>query len=238
VIDVHAAHGGAHTWKDFWIHLGTITLGLLIAIGLEQSVEKLHQAHERRQLEADLRDEATKNQVIMGRDITYIDARMMWLLARRRDVDLIRTSHGKTQVPYRPWAGFNPHYPFHLPSTAVWDAAKEGALVNLLPKEETRLYTIFYSQYDHLVAVTSDYSLVDSQLSAFEAQFADGLPPLIPDVSRMNSAQLDKYAELLATEFISEDESRKRVVIADGMNTAMLQGLTLMMTLSVLHLRR
>jgi len=44
VIDVHAPHGGLHTWKDFWIHLGTITLGLLIAISLEQSVEWVHQA--------------------------------------------------------------------------------------------------------------------------------------------------------------------------------------------------
>ena len=26
MIDVHAPHGGMHTWKDFWIHLGTITL--------------------------------------------------------------------------------------------------------------------------------------------------------------------------------------------------------------------
>ena len=27
MIDVHAPHGGLHTWKDFWIHLGTITWG-------------------------------------------------------------------------------------------------------------------------------------------------------------------------------------------------------------------
>ena len=58
VIDVHAPHGGLHTWKDFWIHLGTITLGLLIAISLEQSVEWLHRLHERGQLEEDLRSEA------------------------------------------------------------------------------------------------------------------------------------------------------------------------------------
>lgn len=30
--------GAANTWKEFLIHLGTISIGLLIAIGLEQSV--------------------------------------------------------------------------------------------------------------------------------------------------------------------------------------------------------
>jgi len=49
MIDVHAPHGGVHTWKDFWIHLGTITLGLLIAISLEQSVEWMHHLHQRHQ---------------------------------------------------------------------------------------------------------------------------------------------------------------------------------------------
>ena len=54
-MDVHAPHHPLHTWKDFWIHLATITVGLLIAIGLEQSVEGLHRLHQRHQLEEDLR---------------------------------------------------------------------------------------------------------------------------------------------------------------------------------------
>ena len=40
MLDVHMPHE-SHTWKGFWIHLGTITIGLLIAISLEQGVEKL-----------------------------------------------------------------------------------------------------------------------------------------------------------------------------------------------------
>jgi hypothetical protein len=37
MLDVHAPHGAARTWKDFWIHLGTISIGLLIAIGLSRA---------------------------------------------------------------------------------------------------------------------------------------------------------------------------------------------------------
>ena len=37
MLDVHPPHEVTHTWKDFFIHIATIVVGLLIAIGLEQS---------------------------------------------------------------------------------------------------------------------------------------------------------------------------------------------------------
>lgn len=46
MLDVHPPHTSAHTWKDFFIHIATIVIGLLIAVGLEQTVEFLHHRHE------------------------------------------------------------------------------------------------------------------------------------------------------------------------------------------------
>ncbi|MGA8707707.1 MAG: hypothetical protein WB646_12045, partial [Steroidobacteraceae bacterium] len=39
-------HYTVHTWKDFFIHLATISIGLLIAIGLEQSAVYLWSAED------------------------------------------------------------------------------------------------------------------------------------------------------------------------------------------------
>jgi hypothetical protein len=39
---MHPPREAAHTWKDFFIHIATICVGLLIAIALEQTVEALH----------------------------------------------------------------------------------------------------------------------------------------------------------------------------------------------------
>lgn len=39
MLDVHPAHHPANSWKEFFIHIATIVLGLLIAVGLEQTVE-------------------------------------------------------------------------------------------------------------------------------------------------------------------------------------------------------
>ena len=38
MLDVHAPHETVHSWKDFFIHIATIVIGLLIAVGLEQTV--------------------------------------------------------------------------------------------------------------------------------------------------------------------------------------------------------
>jgi hypothetical protein len=46
VLDVHPAHHAASTWKEFFIHIATIVLGLIIAVGLEQLVERIHQRYE------------------------------------------------------------------------------------------------------------------------------------------------------------------------------------------------
>jgi len=42
MIDIHPAHHAATTWRDFFIHIATIVLGLIIAVGLEQTVEFFH----------------------------------------------------------------------------------------------------------------------------------------------------------------------------------------------------
>jgi hypothetical protein len=45
MIDIHPPHHAAATRRDFLIHLSTVVLGILIAIGLEQSVEYFHHRH-------------------------------------------------------------------------------------------------------------------------------------------------------------------------------------------------
>jgi hypothetical protein len=46
MLDVHAPHEAIQTWKAFFFHIATIRSGLLIAIGLEQTVETLHHRHQ------------------------------------------------------------------------------------------------------------------------------------------------------------------------------------------------
>src|SRR5580658_7079750 len=91
MIDVHVPHA-THTWRDFWIHLGTIAAGLLIAISLEQSVEALHRLHQRHQLEEDLQVEARRNHDYALIDMAIYNKVTAWLLELQRGVDAVRDS--------------------------------------------------------------------------------------------------------------------------------------------------
>ena len=61
MLDVHAPHQSIHTWRDFLIHIATISIGLLIAVGLEQTVEYLHHRHQVADLREALRIEREQN---------------------------------------------------------------------------------------------------------------------------------------------------------------------------------
>ena len=62
VLDVHPPHEPVHGWRDFFIHLATITIGLLIALGLEGSVEWMHHRHLVHEAQASLRNEIASNE--------------------------------------------------------------------------------------------------------------------------------------------------------------------------------
>jgi hypothetical protein len=61
MLDVHAPHQSPFGVRDFFIHLLTITAGLLIALGLEASVEAWHHRHQRMEAEALIRQEMKTN---------------------------------------------------------------------------------------------------------------------------------------------------------------------------------
>ena len=240
VIDVHVPHGGLHTWKDFWIHLGTITLGLLIAISLEQSVEWLHHLHQRHQLEADLRAEAEKNLAIMDDDYRYCDLEMAYLAANRERVDTMRASHGRTRLAYLPFNETNATgVILTAPLASVWTTAKESESVALLPREEARFYDRVYRQHDMYMTVSDRRADIGREMTAFGAQFAatpkNPWDPIYPDLSRMSAEQLDQYSALLTGMWVATDGLRSRLDYFYAAETAVLQGKTSDMHFHLVH---
>jgi len=69
MLDVHAPYENVHTWKDFFIHIATITIGLLIAISLEQTVESIHHRHQAVEMADKLRAESLANRRAVEFDI-------------------------------------------------------------------------------------------------------------------------------------------------------------------------
>src|SRR5271167_4822087 len=61
VIDVHPPHEPIHGWRDFLLHILTITIGLLIALSLEGLLEWHHHRHLVHEAEASLHREIASN---------------------------------------------------------------------------------------------------------------------------------------------------------------------------------
>ncbi len=61
MLDVHPPHEPVHGWRDFLLHILTITIGLLIALGLEGCVEWQHHRHLVHEAEASLHAEIENN---------------------------------------------------------------------------------------------------------------------------------------------------------------------------------
>src|SRR5580698_10612140 len=62
MIEVHPPEEKIHGVRDFLLHLFTITIGLLIALGLEGAVERWHHHHQQEEANVNLRQEIRDNQ--------------------------------------------------------------------------------------------------------------------------------------------------------------------------------
>ena len=244
MFDVHSPRTAAHTWTDFWIHLGTISIGLLIAIGLEQSVEALHRLHERHRLEQDLQMEAKKNLILMNIDNQHFDAMVAWLTQLRSQVDAMRASGGKANFTYQP----PPKTPgVWSPDSPYWNTAKESAEIGLLPRDEAGMYDLVYAQQGFVKEMLLAYSNELDQLRRFESRFAvieskvsaselahmapadqsrvavvDVRP--VPDVSQMTPQDLAEYSVLLNNTLTELFRFHRTTNIAYGVTRAITQG--------------
>jgi hypothetical protein len=228
VIDVHAPHGGVHTWKDFWIHLGTITLGLLIAISLEQSVEWLHHLHERHQLEEDLHSEAAMNHECAEIDLAIYDKVIAWLLQLQREVEDARASGGKSTVigPARPdGVPDSPRYAaYRVLATEAWTTAKESSLLVLLPRDEAEIYARVSIQIGQVESTRDQVRALGIRQGGFETRFSQGTYPPAFELSRLTPQQLDEYEALLAEELEGVRVASSRLRIFAAANDYVLSG--------------
>jgi hypothetical protein len=224
-MDVHPPHAGIHSWKDFWIHLGTITVGLLIAIGLEQSAEALHRLHERHLLQGELREEGEENLKGVQVDIERL---LLWrsgLVARRKDVQQMIASGGKLKLPFRV---IPPRGAVALPSESTWGSAKASGKVALLPDYQSDVYTFLYlenemlkTQFDSIFALSSEKLVFER---GFDAKFAETGEDGTPDLASMSVEQLKAYSDILGKNITQADNMIAFLQFYDAVNRAVLDG--------------
>jgi hypothetical protein len=139
-VEIHKPHA-AKSWKEFVIELGTIVIGILIALGLEQVVQAIHDRSRVAQARESIRSEIADNLGLMvTRDQTNS------CISRRLDeVDgLIRASEAGA-LPQGPiWIGT----PFLAAmADSQYMSENQSGAVSLMPNQEQSGYARVYAQF-------------------------------------------------------------------------------------------
>jgi hypothetical protein len=173
MLEVHPAHHAASSWKEFFIHIATIVLGLLIAIALEQAVEYFHHRREVAEVREELRGEREANKESFKSETTH----WRWETAElENNLTVLAYLQKNPGTPDEKLPGDLVWFHASAPNTqAAWDAAKTSGVTSLMHREEVEQYEDIYNQlkkiddarslaYDAMNDATR-YELTDSRLS-------------------------------------------------------------------------
>jgi hypothetical protein len=139
MIEVHPPHENVHTWRQFLIHIVAITIGLLIAIGLEQTVVYCHHRHQLQQARRELAAELEENRRVLAKNLDAVRKMTADLDA---DMALLRAA----QTSPAP-VGSKLVYDLgniYWPKDGTWQAVKQNGSLGLMAHDELHYCVYIY----------------------------------------------------------------------------------------------
>ena len=132
MLDVHPAHHAASTWREFFIHIATIAIGLLLAVGLEQSVEYEHHRRELAEARRELAEEKSFNVEEFRHSAASFqnagDYLRSYLTALRKSI----------KDPAAPLPALQVPIDYVYSQYTAWTTAQRDGALTLMPPEEQR----------------------------------------------------------------------------------------------------
>jgi hypothetical protein len=139
-MDVHPPHEPIRSWKDFTLHLLTITVGLLMALALEAAVQSLHHRHMVKEARANLRREMVENQRLYTQNLRSVQTELVQLEQNIEQLRELRA--GKTPEHFDlqwdfGWNGF---------VESAWMSARDIGAIGYMQPDVIEEYSGLYRQ--------------------------------------------------------------------------------------------
>jgi len=188
MLDVHPAHHAASTWKDFFIHIATIVLGLLIAVSLEQTVEYIHHHRELAEVRKAL---AAERKINISRFSAETEEfhRFVPILQNNLAIFVYLRQH-----PGKPLPGSLGTLRWNMMSTVMldsaWTSAQHSGVVDYMPPSEARNNSELYGRLNRLTAAIGDSRAALGECSRFRI--------VDPDPAHLSPEQLDQQIDLVS----------------------------------------
>jgi hypothetical protein len=150
LLDVHPAHHAANSWNEFFVHIATIVLGLLIAIGLEQTVEYVHHRRLAGEARANIQGELIQNASILQQNAKGLFESQVTL---ERNLELLDSSTPDAQT----LQALRYSWDQNRIADGAWSASKTDGSIALIPSKDIRGANYFYSSSIEMVPLYFAY---------------------------------------------------------------------------------
>jgi hypothetical protein len=193
MLDVHPPPHAAHGWRDFFVHIATIVIGLLIALGLEQSAEGIHHRRQVRDARDAIAEERAANQHEFATATEFFRSETKRFQTNLAVLQYLQQHPGAAPDT---WPGtISWHCYVTTFSAAAWQTAQHlGVTARMAPAEVRQLEHLYY------------------QLGVVQASSAERLRAI--SAARRYTASDADPSRLTGTQLANEIELAEAVLIA------------------------
>jgi len=145
---VHAPHHSIEGWRDFFIHLITISVGLLIAVGIEGCVE-LHREHKLvREARETMREEIQHNSDKMKEAVVTLDKQMETM---KKNIAVLTRIQENPKDKAAQDAQINADFSIIGLRETAWKTAQTTGALSYMPYAEAQRYSDVYGAQKELL---------------------------------------------------------------------------------------
>ncbi|MGA2349464.1 MAG: hypothetical protein ABSF70_03445 [Terracidiphilus sp.] len=172
MLDVHAPHHSVQGWRDFFVHLATISIGLLIALGLEATVEWMHHCSEVAETREALQRELQENRNLFAANTGYFRQESAML---QNNLVVLRylQQHPGAKPDQLPgillWTSSNARS-----VDSAWKTASQTGVTALMPREEVVKSAELYGFFERIDRAHEEEA--DAFVEAIGYMFQDSDP--------------------------------------------------------------
>ena len=142
-MEVHPPDHPIHNWRDLFIHLGVITVGLFIALTLESFVEYIHHRHIVAEARENIRQEIEDNHKSALDDVTLVQKAFD---SAKNDLDTIRSLRDDPKSFKNKTLDYTIN--FEQLDDSAWKTARETGALGFMPYKEVQAYSDLYAVQD------------------------------------------------------------------------------------------
>jgi hypothetical protein len=201
-LDVHPPHEPVRSWKDFLLHLLTITIGLFIALTLEAAVEAMHYRHIVRDARVNLRREIGENHGLYAKNLLELTADRDLLMADIEQLRDMRAGKPPPKIDLRWSFGWSSY------ADSAWKSARDiGAIAHMEP-EMLEDYSGIYGQQEYVNQIGAGIILDEAKAASplFIAKDRKDPRDLQPvDIQALLLASAELYTRVLTLESLMRE---------------------------------